>query len=49
MLDLILNQAERKQLAQNASRFVEQIDWNAKQGEYLDLVDTLAAVGPRNG
>jgi glycosyltransferase involved in cell wall biosynthesis len=49
MLDLILNQAERKQLAQNASRFVEQIDWNAKQGEYLDLVDTLAAVGPQNG
>jgi len=49
MLDLIGNKAERKQLADNASRFVERIDWNAKQGEYLDLVDSLAAVGPQNG
>jgi len=49
MLELIGNKAERKQLADNASRFVERIDWNAKQGEYLDLVDSLAAVGPQNG
>src|SRR4030095_8655950 len=45
MLDLISNQDQRRQLADNASRFVEQIDWNAKRGEYIDLVDNLAARG----
>jgi len=47
MLDLILNQDQRRQLVDNASRFVEQIDWNAKRGEYVDLVDNLAARGTR--
>jgi glycosyltransferase involved in cell wall biosynthesis len=49
MVELIRDKAKRKQLADNASRFVAQIDWNAKQGEYLDLVDRLAVERSGNG
>lgn len=42
MLELITNPTRRKRQAENASRFVETIDWNAKQHEYLAIVDGLA-------
>jgi glycosyltransferase involved in cell wall biosynthesis len=43
MLELITDPARYTRQAENASRFVETIDWNAKQHEYLELVDSLAA------
>lgn len=43
MLDLITNASLRQRQTENASRFVETVDWNAKQHEYLELVDALAA------
>lgn len=42
MLEMIENPKLRQQQVANASRFVETVDWNAKQHEYLDLVDSLA-------
>jgi glycosyltransferase involved in cell wall biosynthesis len=45
MLDLIRNSPVRENQASNASRFVEALDWNAKQHEYLELVDSLSRSG----
>jgi glycosyltransferase involved in cell wall biosynthesis len=42
MLEMIENPKLRQQQVANASRFVETVDWNAKQREYLDLVDGMA-------
>ncbi len=41
MLDLIESPQKRKALVDNASRFIEENDWNAKQHEYLELVERL--------
>jgi glycosyltransferase involved in cell wall biosynthesis len=41
MLDLIEHPEKRKQLAAEATPFVEKMDWTAKKHEYLDLVDEL--------
>jgi len=41
MLEIIRNPAARLQQIENASRFVEKIDWDVKQHEYLALVDGL--------
>jgi glycosyltransferase involved in cell wall biosynthesis len=41
MLEIIQNPAARLQQIENASRFVEKIDWDVKQHEYLALVDRL--------
>jgi glycosyltransferase involved in cell wall biosynthesis len=46
MIEMIENPAERQQQVQNANRFVETVDWNAKQHEYLELIDRLS-VGTR--
>jgi glycosyltransferase involved in cell wall biosynthesis len=46
MIEMIENPAERQQQVQNANRFVETVDWNAKQHEYLELIDYLS-VGTR--
>ncbi len=46
MIEMIENPAERQQQVQNANRFVETVDWNAKQHEYLELIDRLS-VGSR--
>jgi glycosyltransferase involved in cell wall biosynthesis len=45
MLEMIGNPALRDQLVQNANRFVDLVDWTAKQHEYLELVDQLVAQG----
>ena len=42
MLEMIENPKLRQQQVANADRFVETMDWSAKQHEYLDLVDSLA-------
>jgi glycosyltransferase involved in cell wall biosynthesis len=42
MLEMIENPQERQRQIETASRFVDTIDWNAKQHQYLDLVDRLA-------
>jgi glycosyltransferase involved in cell wall biosynthesis len=42
ILEMIENPKAREHLVANANRFVETVDWTAKQHEYLDLVDTLA-------
>src|SRR5207302_10263309 len=42
MLEMIENPKLRQQQVANADRFVETMDWSAKQNEYLDLVDSLA-------
>jgi glycosyltransferase involved in cell wall biosynthesis len=41
MLDLIESPQKREALVDNASRFIEENDWNAKQHEYLELVERL--------
>jgi glycosyltransferase involved in cell wall biosynthesis len=41
MLELIEHPEKRKQLAVEATQFVEKMDWTAKKHEYLDLVDEL--------
>jgi len=46
MIEMIENPAERQQQVQNANRFVETVDWTAKQHEYLELIDRLS-VGTR--
>jgi glycosyltransferase involved in cell wall biosynthesis len=46
MTEMIENPAERQQQVQNANRFVETVDWDAKQHEYLELIDRLS-VGTR--
>ncbi len=43
MLYMIQNEEKRKLLAMNATRYVEKVDWNAKQHEYLELVDQLVS------
>jgi glycosyltransferase involved in cell wall biosynthesis len=43
MFELITNPKLRQQQTDNASEFVNKIDWTAKQHEYLELVDSLAA------
>jgi glycosyltransferase involved in cell wall biosynthesis len=43
MLELISDPGRRQMQAERASRFVASIDWDAKQHEYLSLVDQLAA------
>jgi glycosyltransferase involved in cell wall biosynthesis len=43
MLELITDPLRYSRQAENASRFIETIDWNAKQHEYLELVDSLAS------
>jgi len=43
MLELITDPARRRRQVENASRFVETIDWTAKQHEYLSLVDHLVS------
>ena len=43
MMEMIDNPEARKRQVENANRFVESIDWTAKQHEYLELVDRLAA------
>ncbi len=42
MLQLIKDPALRTRLAQGATKFVQQNDWNHMKTEYLDLVDSLA-------
>lgn len=46
LLEIIRNPAARVRQVENASRFVEKIDWSVKQYEYLALVDQL--VGAKN-
>src|SRR6266404_859585 len=41
MLELIESPQKREALVDNASRFIEENDWNAKQHEYLELVERL--------
>jgi glycosyltransferase involved in cell wall biosynthesis len=41
MLDLIESPQKREALIDNATRFIEENDWNAKQHEYLELVERL--------
>lgn len=43
MLEMIENPALRDRLTRNANRFVDLVDWTAKQHEYLELVDQLVA------
>jgi glycosyltransferase involved in cell wall biosynthesis len=43
MLEMINNPAERQRQVRDASRFVDTIDWTAKQHQYLELVDRLSA------
>ncbi len=43
MLDLIRDSYKRNLLVTNASKFVEKVDWTAKQHEYLQLVDQLVS------
>jgi glycosyltransferase involved in cell wall biosynthesis len=45
MREMIEKPQERQQQAENASRFVETMDWSAKQHEYLELVDRLSVAG----
>jgi glycosyltransferase involved in cell wall biosynthesis len=47
MLNLIRDPDHRKLLVANAARFVETVDWTAKQHEYLSLVDRLVATPHR--
>jgi glycosyltransferase involved in cell wall biosynthesis len=42
MLEMIENPAACQRQIENANRFVESLDWTAKQHEYLELVDRLA-------
>jgi glycosyltransferase involved in cell wall biosynthesis len=42
MIEMIENPVERQRQVQNANRFVETVDWNAKQHEYLELIDRLS-------
>ena len=42
MIEMIENPVQRQQQVQNANRFVETVDWNAKQNEYLELIDRLS-------
>jgi glycosyltransferase involved in cell wall biosynthesis len=42
MREMIEKPQERQRLVQNATRFVETIDWNAKQHEYIELVERLS-------
>jgi len=39
LLELIEHPEKRKQLAAEATQFVEKMDWTAKKHEYLNLVD----------
>ncbi len=41
LLELIEHPEKRKQLAAEATQFVEKMDWTAKKHEYLNLVDEL--------
>ena len=43
ILEMIQDPLKRETLVQNATKFVEQIDWTAKRHEYLELVDRLTA------
>jgi glycosyltransferase involved in cell wall biosynthesis len=45
MLEMIEHPEFRDRLIQNANRFVDLVDWTAKQHEYLELVDQLVAQG----
>jgi len=45
MREMILNPQARQQQIENATRFVETIDWSAKQHEYLELVERLSIHG----
>jgi glycosyltransferase involved in cell wall biosynthesis len=45
MFELITDPQVRRQQTDNASDFVNKIDWTAKQHEYLELVDSLATRG----
>jgi len=42
MRQMIENPQERQQQIENATRFVETVDWSAKQHEYLELVERLS-------
>ena len=46
MLDLIQNAEKRRLLVANATRYVETVDWTAKQHEYLSLVNQLVSKRP---
>ena len=46
LLDLIQHPEKLKQLATQATQFVEKMDWTAKKHEYLELVDGLVPVQP---
>jgi glycosyltransferase involved in cell wall biosynthesis len=41
MLTMINDETLRKQLAENASKFVEDFDWDTKKAVYLNLIDSL--------
>jgi glycosyltransferase involved in cell wall biosynthesis len=42
MLEMIKNPVARQRQIENASRFVDTVDWSSKQHEYLELIDRLA-------
>jgi glycosyltransferase involved in cell wall biosynthesis len=41
MMEMIENQEGRRRQTENASRFVDTVDWSARRHEYLELIDKL--------